>query len=137
MKITARAEYASLAVLDLALHYNSGQVQAKEIADRQQIPLKFLEQILIQLRNAGLVRSIRGASGGYLLARSPDEISLKDVVEAVEGELNIIDSKLDDRTLKAVWTEIQEDFLSRLGTVTIRQLVNRKLQEKRVLDFQI
>lgn len=137
MKITARAEYASLAVLDLALHYNSGQVQAKEIADRQQIPLKFLEQILIQLRNAGLVRSIRGASGGYLLARPPDEISLKDVVEAVEGELNIIDSKLEDRTLKAVWAEIQQDFLSRLGTVTIRQLVNRKLQEKQVLDFQI
>jgi Rrf2 family transcriptional regulator, cysteine metabolism repressor len=137
MKITARAEYASLAILELALRFNSGQVQAKEIADRQQIPLKFLEQILIQLRNAGLVRSVRGASGGYLLARSPEEISLKDVVEAVEGELNIIDSKLDDRTLRNVWTEIQEDFLTRLDAVSIQQLINRKLKERRVLDFQI
>ncbi len=65
MKITARAEYASVAVLELALHFNSGQIQAKEIADRQNIPLKFLEQILIQLRNAGLVKSVRGAAGGY------------------------------------------------------------------------
>lgn len=137
MKITARAEYASLAILELALRFNSGQVQAKEIADRQQIPLKFLEQILIQLRNAGLVRSIRGASGGYLLARPPDEISLKDVVEAVEGELNIIDSKLDDRTLRTVWSEIQNDFLSRLGGVSIQQLLNRKLKESQILDFQI
>jgi Rrf2 family protein len=137
MKITARAEYASLAILELALRFNSGQVQAKEIADRQQIPLKFLEQILIQLRNAGLVRSIRGASGGYLLARPPDEISLKDVVEAVEGELNIIDSKLDDRTLRTVWSEIQNDFLSRLAGVSIQQLLNRKLKESQILDFQI
>lgn len=137
MKITARAEYASLAVLELGMRFNSGQVQAKEIADRQQIPLKFLEQILIQLRNAGLIRSIRGASGGYLLARPPDQISLKDVVEAVEGELNIIDSKLDDRTLRAVWAEIQDDFLDRLETVSIQQLINRKLKEQKVLDFQI
>jgi Rrf2 family transcriptional regulator, cysteine metabolism repressor len=137
MKITARAEYASVAVLELALHFNSGQIQAKEIADRQNIPLKFLEQILIQLRNAGLVKSVRGAAGGYLLAQPPDRISLKNVVEAVEGELNIVDEKLTDPTLRAVWAEIQEDFLSRLDSVSIQSLVTRKLRENQVPDFQI
>lgn len=137
MKITARAEYASLAVLELALRYNGTQVQAREIAEKQQIPLKFLEQIMIQLRNAGLVRSVRGALGGYLLARPPDEISLRDVVEAVEGELSIVDGKLEDKTLKAVWAEIQEEFLNRLASISIQSLVNRKMQENRVIDFQI
>lgn len=137
MKITARAEYASVAVLELALNFNSGQIQAKEIADRQTIPLKFLEQILIQLRNAGLVKSVRGAAGGYLLAQPPDRISLKNVVEAVEGELNIVDEKLTDSTLRAVWAEIQEDFLSRLDSVSIQSLVTRKLRENQVPDFQI
>jgi Rrf2 family protein len=137
MKITARAEYASVAVLELALHFNSGQIQAKEIADRQNIPLKFLEQILIQLRNAGLVKSVRGAAGGYLLARPPEQVSLKDVVEAVEGELNIVDAKLAERTLRTVWAEIQRDFLLRLDSVSIQSLVTRKLRENQVPDFQI
>lgn len=137
MKITARAEYASLAILELALSYNSGHIQAKEIAERKQIPPKFLEQILIQLRNAGLIHSLRGASGGYLLARPPEQITLREVVEAVEGELNIVDAKLEDKTLVKVWAEIQQNFLKSLETITIQKLVNRKLKERGVLDFQI
>ena len=84
MKITARTEYATLAVLELALREGASHIQAKEIAERQSIPLKFLEQILSQLRTAGVVRSVRGASGGYSLARAASKISLKDVVAAVE-----------------------------------------------------
>jgi Rrf2 family cysteine metabolism transcriptional repressor len=137
MKITARAEYASLAILELALSYNSGHIQAKEIAERKQIPPKFLEQILIQLRNAGLIQSLRGASGGYLLARPPEQITLREVVEAVEGELSIVDAKLEDKTLVKVWVEIQENFLKSLETITIQKLVTRKLKERGVLDFQI
>ncbi len=137
MKITARAEYASLAILELALSYNSGHIQAKEIAERKQIPPKFLEQILIQLRNAGLIQSLRGASGGYLLARSPEQITLREVVEAVEGELNIVDAKLEDKTLVKVWGEIQENFLRSLETITIQKLVTRKLKDRGVVDFQI
>ena len=63
MKITARVEYATLAVFELALQAGLQRVQAKEVSEKQQIPLKFLEQILIQLKNGGLVRSVRGAGG--------------------------------------------------------------------------
>ena len=137
MKITARAEYASLAILELALNYNSGHIQAKEIAERRQIPPKFLEQILIQLRNSGLIQSLRGASGGYFLARPPEQITLREVVEAVEGELSIVDAKLEDKTLVRVWSEIQENFLRSLEKITVQKLVSRKLKERGVLDFQI
>jgi Rrf2 family protein len=137
MKITARAEYASLAILELALNYNSGHIQAKEIAERRQIPPKFLEQILIQLRNSGLIQSLRGASGGYFLARPPEQITLREVVEAVEGELSIVDAKIDDKTLVRVWGEIQENFLKSLEKITVQKLVNRKLKERGILDFQI
>lgn len=137
MKVTARAEYASLAILELALRENSGQTQAREIAESRNIPLKFLEQILIQLRNAGLVKSVRGAAGGYLLARPPVEISLKDVVEAVEGEVSMVDTKLEDRTLRAVWGEIQNSFIESLASTSIQDIVNRKFRENQIMDFQI
>jgi Rrf2 family cysteine metabolism transcriptional repressor len=137
MKITARTGYASLAILDLGINASNRQVQAKEISERRGIPLKFLEQILIQLRNAGLVQSVRGAFGGYLLARSPEEISLRDVVEAVEGELNLFDKSLTDELLISVWSEVEEAFVGKLESISIQNLVDRKLSNDNVLDFQI
>jgi Rrf2 family protein len=137
MKITARAEYASLAILELALNSPSRHVQAREIAEKRDIPLKFLEQILGQLRNAGLVRSIRGVSGGYLLSRSPERISLKEVVEAVEGKLDMVGDKLGDRTLAAVWSELQDEFLKNLDHISIQSLLDRRMQEQQIEDYQI
>lgn len=137
MKITARTEYATLAIVDLAIRTASSHVQAKEIARSQNIPLKFLEQILSQLRNAGLVRSVRGASGGYLLARDPSSISLRNVVEAVEGELALVDGKVADESVLGIWAEIQEEFLKLLDGVSVQQLMNRRLRQSRILDFQI
>jgi Rrf2 family protein len=137
MKITARAEYASLAMLELALLQPGRHEQAKEIAERRGIPLKFLEQILIQLRNARLVSSVRGAAGGYLLALPAEDISLRLIVEAVEGQFSLTDGKVDDQTLAAVWNEIEEQFLDRLQNVSLQDLVNLKLRENNTLDFQI
>ena len=137
MKITARTEYATLAVLELSLREGASHVQAKEIAEKQSIPLKFLEQILSQLRTAGVVKSVRGASGGYSLARAASEISLRDVVAAVEGDLRGTEPVIKDRTALAVWQELQEEFLSRLASISFRELVDRKLKESRIPNFQI
>ena len=137
MKITARTEYATLAVLELSLREGARHVQAKEIAEKQSIPLKFLEQILSQLRTAGVVKSVRGASGGYSLARAASEISLRDVVAAVEGDLRGTEPVIKDRTALAVWQELQEEFLSRLASISFRELVDRKLKESRIPNFQI
>jgi len=138
MKITARVEYAVLALFELALGGADSQVQAREISTRQQIPLRFLEQILIQLKKAGLVKSVRGASGGYLLGRDASEISLKDVVEAVEGELTLLDSHLSaDSMVYLVWREVEEDFLEKLSSINIQELVRRKIRQDGVLSYQI
>ena len=138
MKITARADYAVLAVFELALCRRQDRVQAKEIAARQRIPLRFLEQILIQLKRAGLVRSIRGAGGGYVLDKDPLNIHLKDIVEAVEGDLRLLDPRLNpNSTVLRVWREIETEFLEKLSSITIEDLLQRKFQEDQVIVYHI
>jgi Rrf2 family protein len=87
MRLTTRTRYAIRALYDLAFHRRGQSALAKEIAARQQIPLRFLEQILQDLRRAGLVEARRGPRGGYLLAHPPADVSLADVLRAVRGPL--------------------------------------------------
>jgi len=87
MRLTARSEYGLLALIDLGCRYGSGPVSAREVSERQGIPLKFLEQLLAALRKAGLVTALRGARGGFTLTRDPAAISVLEVVEALEGPL--------------------------------------------------
>src|SRR4051812_47894054 len=85
MKVSAKAEYACAAMLELAANFDSSQpVRVKNIADSHGIPLRFLVQILLQLKGAGLVASTRGASGGYLLTRPPERISLADIINVID-----------------------------------------------------
>lgn len=86
MKLSAKTEYACLAVLQMARDYETGEpLQIRRIADEQGIPSRFLVQILLQLKGAGLVASTRGAAGGYRLARPPAKISLAEVIDVIEG----------------------------------------------------
>jgi Rrf2 family protein len=85
MRISAKGEYAIKALLDLALHEAGGVVSIQEIATRQAIPQRYLEQVLLQLKRAGVLASRRGAAGGYQLGRSPGEITVGEVLRAVEG----------------------------------------------------
>ena len=87
MRITTRTRYAIRALYHLAFHRSGQATQAKEIAEVQKIPLRFLEQILQDLRRAGLIEARRGPRGGYALARPPAEISMADVLRAVRGPL--------------------------------------------------
>lgn len=87
MRLTARSEYGLLALIDLGVRHGAGPVSAREMSERQCIPLKFLEQLLSALRKAGLVDAVRGARGGFTLARHPSRITVLEVVEALEGPL--------------------------------------------------
>jgi Rrf2 family cysteine metabolism transcriptional repressor len=87
MRLTAKSEYGVLAVIDLACTYGSGPVSARQIAERRGIPPRFLEQLFVSLRRAGIVTAVRGARGGFTLTRPPAEITVLDVVEALEGPL--------------------------------------------------
>ncbi len=89
MRISAKTEYACIAMLELASRYGSGEpVRIRRIAERHSVPPRFLVQILLQLKGAGLVASVRGAAGGYHLVRSPEEVSLGQVMEVVDGSSN-------------------------------------------------
>lgn len=90
MKLTFRGDYALKAVLELALHYGSELVSSYDLAKRIDAPAKFLEQVLAELKKAGLVESKRGNAGGYMLAKAPREITVGDVVRVVEGPIEPI-----------------------------------------------
>src|SRR5918996_1305474 len=88
VNVSAKTEYACIAVLELAARHEEGEpVRIRDIAETHGIPSRFLVQILLQLKSAGLVQSIRGAAGGYQLSREPDEISLLDVMTVVDAQL--------------------------------------------------
>lgn len=138
MKITARADYAILAIFELALHPATTRVQARELAESQEIPLRFLEQILIQLKKAGMVESVRGAAGGYKLACPAREISLARIMEAVEGDVTLLDSRVKPScVLYRVWQEIDQEFVDKLASITVEDLVRRKIRDDRVLVYHI
>ena len=90
MKISFRGDYALKAILDLALHYDQGLVKIQDIAGRQDIPLKYLEQILLSLKGAGYVNSQRGAKGGYYLAKEPKKIKIGEIIRFMEGPVSPI-----------------------------------------------
>ncbi len=87
MRLTAKSEYGVLAMIELASRYGEGPVSAREIAETRSIPARFLEQLFVALRRAELVTAVRGARGGFIIARDPETITVLDVVEALEGPL--------------------------------------------------
>jgi Rrf2 family protein len=91
MRISAKGEYAIRAVLDLAIHHGQGLVPIQEIAKREGIPQRYLEQVLLLLKRAGFLESKRGATGGYQLVRPPAAISVGAVLRAVEGRVMVLD----------------------------------------------
>jgi len=115
MRISAKGEYAIRALLDLAVHHGEGLVPIQEVARRQGIPQRYLEQVLLLLKRAGILESRRGSAGGYQLVRAPAEISVGEVLRAVEGRVTALDvagrhpSKTSDATasdLAPLWREI-------------------------------
>jgi len=142
MKVSAKAEYACAAMLELAVRQHDPQpVRVKAIADAHGIPLRFLVQILLQLKGAGLVASTRGASGGYQLARSPEEISLADVINIIDRapppRLDpVLASSAAVQAIRAVWQDVQTEEQRLLEEVTLAHLV-RRIQQTSALSYQI
>jgi Rrf2 family protein len=142
MKVSAKAEYACVAMLELAANYSEPQpVRVKAIADAHGIPLRFLVQILLQLKGTGLVASTRGAAGGYYLTRAPEKILLADVINIIDRATPRPDSPLlapsqAVQAIRAVWQQIQTAEQRMLREVTFADLV-RKTQETSAPTYQI
>jgi Rrf2 family protein len=138
MRVSAKADYAIRATAELAAAEGAGQLRADKIAEAQNIPIKFLESILLELKHAGIVRSQRGAEGGYALARPGAEISLADVIRAVDGPLaNVRGDRPENVTYKGaatkltdVWIAVRASLRSVLESTSVADLASGKLPEE-------
>jgi Rrf2 family protein len=134
MQVTAKVDYAVRAMVELAAA-GGGPVKGEAIATAQAVPLRFLENILIELRHATLVRSQRGSEGGYRLARPADEITLADVIRTVEGPIASIRSEPPDELsysgaaapLREVWVALRANMRAVLETVTLADVASGEL----------
>ena len=127
MKISAKIDYACKALLELSLHYpNNTPLPLVNVAKNQQIPMKFLTQILLTLKQIGCVVSIRGKNGGYLLNRAPEEITLKDVVAAFD-DVNIGSSV--DGVFVSIWGEVNDVMMEKMESVHFGEIKNRYQQQ--------
>jgi Rrf2 family protein len=144
MRISSKGEYGLRALFDLALHYGQGPVRSRDIAERQAIDENYLNQLLIQLRRAGLVQSLRGPQGGHLLARAPDDISLLEALRALEGP--IVETAegiqpaphLDDAAvLQDVWGGLRDAAEAYLTSLTLEELAYRKRQREGQMMYHI
>ena len=145
MKVSAKSDYAVRALLELAqAGSGDGPVKGERIAQGQEIPLKFLENILIDLRHAGIVRSQRGAEGGYWLARSPDEIYVGEVIRAVDGPLASVRGEAPEdldyegaaEHLQTVWIAVRASLRSVVDELTLADVVAGRMpgHMKRLID---
>jgi Rrf2 family protein len=131
--------------LDLALDYGKGPIQIKVIAAREDISNKYLEQLMTILKTSGLVRSLRGPKGGYMLSRPPQEIKLKEIFTVLEGPL-VIEGCLQHSDFtpgcgecitKQVWSEVQDAMLGVLEAITLQDLVERARGGNKSAHYQI
>jgi Rrf2 family transcriptional regulator, cysteine metabolism repressor len=148
MRVPTKARYGLRAMLDLATHDGGDQpVLVKDIAARQGLSERYLTQIFISLRHAGLVRSVRGSKGGFLLARDAARINMLEIVEACIGDLSMVDcigdpaacDKVGGCATYVVWKELSEGMRATLAARTLSDLVavQNKMDSKEVLDFSI
>lgn len=134
MKLSTKGRYGLRAVLDLAINGEKEAIALSSIAERQDISISYLEQLIAKLKKAGIVNSIRGAQGGYILARKPEEISVGDILRALEGDLNPVDCAeivgsgtscvgSDICVTKYVWMRISDSINNTVDTMLLSELI--------------
>ena len=145
MKLSSRSRYGFRAVLELGLGYGNGPLQIKTIAEHQEISNKYLEQLIAMLKSAGLVSSIRGPKGGYLLTRAPNQMKLSDIFIALEGHPVAVECldhpdfcpRCPDCTTRQLWYEIQNAVMNVLETQNLQDLVDRARGAEKRSNYQI
>ncbi|MBM7623233.1 RrF2 family transcriptional regulator [Sporohalobacter salinus] len=145
MKLSTKGRYGVRAMVDLALHCNEkGATPLHSIAERQNISEHYLEQLIATLRKAGLVNSVRGAHGGYLLAKDPGEITVKDIIQTLEGPIAPSEcvaeesenncENIDDCITRLIWKKLQNTINEVLSSITLEDLRQEAIDAKHTGD---
>jgi Rrf2 family transcriptional regulator, cysteine metabolism repressor len=131
MKLSTKGRYGVKAMLDLAIHYGKEPVSIKSISERQNVSEYYLEQLFSTLRKADLIKSVRGAQGGYVLSKSPGEITVKVVMEVLEGPVEISDcleegscNNIDCCATRLLWARIKDSIDSVMESTTLKDMVD-------------
>ena len=145
MKLSTRSRYGTRLMLDIARHYREGPLQLGDIAKRQEVSVKYLEQIIIPLKKAHYIESVRGRKGGHILSRPPEEITVGEIVALLEDSSSLVecvkDSEVCERAdccpTRLLWKEAYEAMFDRLEAITLADLVERAkdMESKRLNDF--
>ena len=138
MKLSTKVRYATRAMLDLALHFNEGAIQIKGICERQDVSEQYLKNLLVSLRVANLVRSVRGPRGGFTLARPPSQIRVIEIIRAMEGSIALADcidtpeicSRADLCVTRDLWTEMGDAMNAVVESTSLQDLVERQPQKQ-------
>ena len=134
MKLSTRSRYGTRMILDMAQHYNGQPIQLGEISKRQNVSLKYLEQIIRPLKEAKLVKSFRGSKGGHMLTKAPEEITVGEIVAILEGGDTLIHCDKDPKDCERVdscltrylWVEAASAMFQRLSAITFADLLTLK-----------
>ncbi|MCM3785598.1 Rrf2 family transcriptional regulator [Neobacillus mesonae] len=127
MKISTKGRYGLTIMMELAGRFGEGPTSLKSIAEKNQLSEHYLEQLIAPLRNAGLVKSIRGAYGGYILAREPITITAGDVIRVLEGPISPVDfTEEDDPAKRDLWVRIRNSIAEVLDSTTLQDLISYK-----------
>ncbi|HUI68839.1 MAG TPA: Rrf2 family transcriptional regulator [Nitrospirota bacterium] len=139
MKLSTKGKYGVRAVFEIVKHSGKGPITIKEIAERQGISFSYLEQILHRLGKAGLIESVRGPAGGYLLARNPSELTIGDIVRTLEGPIALSHClepgesaecyQADDCVARMVWAKVGAKIEEALDSITFENLLHQQLDQ--------
>jgi Rrf2 family iron-sulfur cluster assembly transcriptional regulator len=144
MKLSTKIRYGIRALCDMVNNATGGPQQIKDISKRQSISARYIEQIFQKLKKAGLIKSVRGRSGGYLLIQKPDEISIGDVIRAIEGkDIQLVScfgknkgaikvcERFGNCVASKIWEEASKRLMDYFNTVTVKQICNEQAKQER------
>lgn len=134
MRLSTRSRYGTRMMQDLAQHYDRGPVRIGEIAKRQDISVKYLEQLIIPLKHSNLITSIRGPKGGHMLARPPEEISVGQIVKALEGGIELAGcienpgecERSSSCLTRGIWEEASKAMYEKLNSITLSKMLETR-----------
>ncbi|HIW34748.1 MAG TPA: Rrf2 family transcriptional regulator [Candidatus Paenibacillus intestinavium] len=125
MKISTKGRYGLTIMMELALKFGEGPISLKSIAEKNNLSEHYLEQLIAPLRNAGYVKSIRGAYGGYILSKEPADITTGDIIRVLEGPISPVDfTEEDDPAKRNLWLRIRDSIANVMDSTTLDDLIN-------------
>ena len=142
MRVSTRGRYGTRLMVDLAQHFADGPIALAKIAKRQDLSAKYLEQLIILLKGAGLIRSARGRRGGYMLARKPEKISVGEIFETLEGKLAVVDCVMEPelcyRSLECptreIWVGVTDVLKNQLFSLTLQDILRKSEPLEELLE---